>query len=129
MSVSPSRSCGPEHLLEIDREDLGIDGAIDQKGGLDAFMAQGRNKGGTLPVTVRDGAETTLANRAATMEARHLGVQTRFINKHQTADIPSGLLLSPKLPGGFNVRPILLGGASRFFYSSGPVAPGDATRR
>jgi len=49
---------------------------------------------------MRDGAEATLAHQAATMVAGHLGVQTGFINKHQPADIPAGLLPAPKLPGG-----------------------------
>ena len=118
-----------EHLLKISRENLGIDGAFDQKGSFDAFMAQGRNEGGALPVAMRDGAETTLAHQAATMVAGQLGVQTGFINKHQPADIPAGLLPAPKSPGGFNVRPILLGGARRFFYSSNRVVPAGATKR
>ena len=118
-----------EYLLKISRENLGIDGAFDQKGSFDAFMAQGRNESGTLPVAVRDGADTTLAHRAATMVAGHLGVQACFINKHQLADIPVGLLPSPKPPGGFNIRPILLGGARRFFYSSARVVPDGATKR
>ncbi len=118
-----------EHPLQINREHLGIDGTFDQKGRLDAFLAQGRNEGGTLPVAVREGAEATLAPGTATMVAGHGGVQTRFINKHQLADIPAGLLLSPMPPGGFNVRPILLGGARRFFYSSDPVVPIGATER
>ena len=118
-----------EYLLQINRENLGIDGAFNQKGSFDAFMAQGRNESGTLPVAMRDGAETTLAQQAATMVAGHLGVQTGFINKHQSADIPAGLLRSPKPPGGFNVRPILLGGARRFFYSSDRVVPDGATKR
>jgi len=118
-----------EHLLQINRENLGIDRAFDQKGRFDAFMAQGRNKSGTLPVAVRDGAETTLAHQAATMVAGHLGVQAGFINKHQLADIPAGLLRSPKPPGDLNVRPILLGGARRFFYSSDRVVPDGATKR
>ena len=118
-----------EHPLQINREHLGIDGTFDQKGRFDAFMAQGRNEGGTLPVAVRDGAETTLAHRAATMVAGHLGVQAGFINEHQLANIPVGLLLSPKPPGGFDLRPILLGGARRFFYSSNRVVPAGATMR
>ena len=92
-------------------------------------MAQGRNEGGALPVAMRDGAETTLADRTATMVAGHLGVQTGFINKHQPADIPARLLSAPQSPGGFNVRPILLGGARRFFYSSNRVVPVGATKR
>jgi hypothetical protein len=63
------------------------------------------------------------------MVAGHLGVQACFINKHQLANIPAGLLLSPKPPGGFNIRPILLGGARRFFYSSVPVFTAGATKR
>jgi hypothetical protein len=63
------------------------------------------------------------------MKTGQFGVQTRFIDKHQPANIPIGLLLAPTLPGGFNIRPILLGGARRFFYSSGPVAPAGATKR
>jgi hypothetical protein len=118
-----------EHLLQISRENLGIDSPFDQKGRFDAFMAQGRNKGGTLPVAVWEGAEATLAYRAATTMAGHGGVQAGFINKHQLADIPTGLLPAPMLPGGFNVRPILLGGARRFFYSSDPVVPAGATKR
>ena len=118
-----------EHLLQINRENLGIDRAFDQKGRFDAFMAQGRNESGTLPVTVRDGTQTPLAHQAASMVAGQLGVQAGLINKHQLADIPAGLLPSPKTPGGFNVRPILLGGARRFFYSSDRVVPNGATKR
>jgi hypothetical protein len=118
-----------EHPLQINREHLGIDGTFDQKGRFDAFMAQGRNEGGTLPVAVREGAEATLAPRTATMVTGHGGVQAGFINKHQLADIPAGLLPAPPLPGGFNVRTILLGGARRFFYSSDPVVPVGATER
>lgn len=118
-----------EHLLQTNRENPGIDRAFNQKWRFDAFRAQGRNKRGTLPVAVRDGAETTLAPQAATMVAGHLGVQAGFINKHQLADSPAGRLPAPKLPGGLNVRPILLGGARRFFYGSDRVVPDGATKR
>jgi hypothetical protein len=63
------------------------------------------------------------------MVAGHLGVQACFINKHQLADIPAGLLPSPIPSGGFNIRPILLGGARRFFYSSNRVVRVGATKR
>src|ERR1035441_1762042 len=118
-----------EHLLQISGENLGLNGSFDQKRSFDAFMAQGGNESGALPVAVRDGAETTLTQRTATIMAGHLGVQACFINEHQLANIPVGLLLSPKLPGGFDIRPILLGGARRFFYSSNRVVPVGATKR
>ena len=116
-----------EHLLEIDRKDLGIDRAFDPKGGLDAFVAQGRNEGGALPVAVRDAAQTTLPPWAAAIKAGQLGVYTRLIEEHQPADIPVRLLPAPKLAGGVDIRPLLLGGARRFFYSSTPAVPADAT--
>jgi hypothetical protein len=69
-----------------------------------------------------------LTHRTATIVASHLGVQAGFINKHQSADIPVRLLPSPKSSSGFNIRPILLGSARRFFYSSDPIVPSDATK-
>ena len=120
---------GTKHLLKISRENLGIDGTFDQKGSVDAIMTQGRNESGALPVAVRDGTKTTLAQGAAAIVAGQLGVQAGFINKNQPADIPVGLVPAPKPPGGFNVGPILLGGARRFFYSSDPVVPAGATKR
>ena len=80
-------------------------------------------------MTVRDDAKTALAQRTATIVAGQLGVQAGFIDKDQLANIPVGLLPAPQPPGGFNVRPILLGGARRFFYSSDRVVPGGATKR
>src|SRR5580698_4563904 len=56
-----------EHLLKIDREDLSIHRSFHQEGGVDAFVAQGGKEGGTLPMPMRDGAEATLTDRAATM--------------------------------------------------------------
>jgi hypothetical protein len=120
---------GTEHLLKIDREDLCIDRSFHQEGGGDAFVAQGGKKGGTLPMPMRDGAKATLTNRATAMQAGQFRIQTRFIDKDQPAHVPIGLLPAPKLPGRFDIRPILLGGARRFFYSSGPTAPAGATKR
>jgi len=106
---------GTKHLLKVSCENLSIDGSLNQKRSFNAFMAQGRNEGGALPAAVRDGAETTLTHRTATIMAGQLGVQAGFIDKDQSANIPVGLLLSPTAPGGFDIRPILLGGARRFF--------------
>ena len=115
-----------EYSLKISCEDLRIDWSCHQKGSGDAFMAQGRDESGTLPVTMGYRPQATLANGTATMDPRQFGVQTRLIDKHQTTDIPSGLLPAPKLASGFYIRTVLLGGANRFFYSSVPVAPNGA---
>lgn len=117
----------PEHLLEINREDLGIDRSVHQKRGGDLFVAQSRNKCGTLPMTVRHRAQTPLAAGTAAIQPGQLGVQTGFIDKDQPADVPTALLASPQCPCPFNVGPVLLGGARRFFYNSAPIAQADAT--
>ena len=118
-----------EDLLQIDREDFGIDRSIHQKRGRETFVPEGGNKRGTPPMTVRDGTEATLTPGAAAMEPGHFGVQARFIQEHQTAGIPTGLLAAPAHPCRLNVGPVLFGGARRFFYNSTPVAASDATKR
>jgi len=117
-----------EHMLKIGGEDIGIDRAFDQEGGLDPFMTQGGDKGGGLPMTMWDGAGAALSRGATPIAAGHLGVEARLVDKNQVTHIPVGLLPTPERPGRLNVRSILLGGARRFFYSLGPDARDDATR-
>lgn len=105
----------PEHLLEINREDLGIDRTVHQKRGFHLFVTQGRNEGRTLPMAVGQRAQTALAAGTAAIPPGQLGVQAGFINKDQPADVPTALLAPPQRPRSFNVGPILLGGARRFF--------------
>ena len=63
-----------KHLLQIHRENLGIDGTFNPKWGFDAFMAQGCNKSGSLPVTVWNGPPATLPYRTAPVTTRHRGI-------------------------------------------------------
>ena len=116
-----------EHMLKIGGEDIGIDGAFDQERGLDPFMTQGGDKGGGLPMTVRDGAGTTLSHKAASVTAGHLGIEARLVDKDQPSGVPVRLALPPTRSGRLNVGPILLGGARRFFYSSGRAGRAGAT--
>jgi hypothetical protein len=105
----------PEHLLEINREDLGIDRSVHQKRGFQLFVTQGRNEGRALPMTVGHRTQTAFAAGAAAIQPGQLGVQAGFINKDQPADVPTALLAPPERPRPFNVGPVLLGGARRFF--------------
>ena len=106
---------GQEHLLEIDQEDLGVDRAIDQKRGGDLFLTQRRQKGGTLPMTMGYRAHASFTAGTATIPAGQLGIEAGFVNKDQTRCVPSRLLAPPKGACAFNVGPVLLGGARRFF--------------
>ncbi len=118
-----------EHLLKIGGEDLGVDRAFDQEGRGDAFDPQGRNEGGTLPMTVRHAAHTAPASRATPAEPGHLGIQARFIDEDQALTVPVRLGPAPLDSRGLDVRPLLLGGVRRFFYSSNPTGRADATGR
>jgi len=70
----PHMQLRAKHPLQINRENLGIHGAFNQEGGFHAFLAQGRNKSGALPVTVRDSAQATLADGTAPVTAGQRGV-------------------------------------------------------
>ena len=120
---------GAEHVLQVSGEGVGVNRPFDQKGSGHTLMAQGGEEGGALPMTVRQGGQAAPTNGTAPVVPCHLGVEAGFIKEHQPAHVPSWLLFSPPPPGRSDVRPILLGGARRFFYSSDPAAPADATAR
>lgn len=105
----------PEDLLKINRKDFTIDRSIDQKRCFNLFMAQRGNEGRTLPMTVRQSAQTTFASGTTAIQTGQLGVQPCLINKDQLTNIPTALLAAPLCPRLLNVGPVLLGGARRFF--------------
>ena len=107
-----------EHLPEVNGKDLGVDRSFDQKRCADALGPQGGDERRSLPVAVRNGPNTTLTARTTPVESGQFGVQARFVDKDQPLAVPAGLRPAPTDPGGLDVRPILLGGARRFFYSS-----------
>lgn len=80
-------------------------------------MAQGGDKGGCLPVAMRDRRQAALAKDRTPVEASHLGVQSGLIEEDQSLRLPFSLLGAPALAGGQEVLPVLLGGAQRFFYN------------
>lgn len=120
---------GTENLLEVGREDVGVDRPFDQERSLDALSTQGGDEGGGLPVAMRNGPDTALAGRTASIESSHPCVESGFIDEDQTLAVPLGLVGSPSGSGQFHIRPILLGGARRFFYSSNRGGRVGATGR
>ena len=120
---------GTEDRLEISGEDLGVDRPLNQKGGRETLDPQGGDEGGGLPVPMRHVRNATLALGTAAVEPGHLGVQARFVDEDQAGAVPTGLRLAPNDPGGLDVRPFLLGGVRRFFYSLIPSDQAGATGR
>src|SRR5207248_6862123 len=64
-----------EHLLEINRKNLCINGTIHQKGSFNLFMAQRGNESGALPMSVRNNTQTALAPQTTAIQTGQLGVQ------------------------------------------------------
>lgn len=59
--------------LQVDAENLAIHWLVDDKGSSDGVVAQRRDEGGDLPVTVRNLADQALATAAAATPSRHVG--------------------------------------------------------
>ena len=64
---------GDQASLQIDAKNLAGHRFVDDEGGGDGVVAQRRNEGGDLPVTVRHFADQTLAATTATTQPRHVG--------------------------------------------------------
>jgi hypothetical protein len=104
-----------EHLSQINGEDIAIDGPLNKKRSGDPVMTQCGQKRRALPVAVGLGAVAALSSGSAPVAAGHLGVDARFINENELGRIPSGLVRPPLPTLDHQVRPVLLGGARRFF--------------
>jgi hypothetical protein len=78
-------------------------------------MAQSREEGGRLPVTVRNSRPAALANEGSPRQARHLGVQARFIQKDESSGFPVFFSPAPPSTSHPQIGPVLFGGAQRFF--------------
>ncbi len=104
-----------QDMLKVSREHLGIDRPLDKERGGHAIMAQSRQKSGALPVTVRFSRLTSLAYRRTPVTSGHLGVDASLINEDQPPHVPERLLSPPVAASQDQIRPVLLGGARRFF--------------
>jgi hypothetical protein len=104
-----------EHPLDISREALAVDRAVENPWGVDAVMAQRRHKGHRLPMAVRNFGFEPLAPRRPAPERRHVGLGPGLIDEHQALGIDPGLILFPLLPPSRHVRTILFAGEHGFF--------------
>lgn len=102
---------GSEHLLHILDEGVPIHGAIQEHWGGDAIVPKGSNKGGTLPMAMRDASPTALSTDRTPIESAHLGIESRLIQKDQAPCVPVNLRTLPPRPGFLDVRPLLFGRA------------------
>ena len=104
-----------ENLAQVGGEGVGVHGAGQQKGCGDAIVAQCGDERGGAPVAVRFGAGAALTHGGAAVTTGHFRVEAGFVEEDQPAHVPGGLLLTPALAGGDQVRSVALDGVRRFF--------------
>src|SRR5260221_13333250 len=102
---------GPaQKLLDIGTEDFAVHRAVNDERSRQAGRAQGGNEGRGLPVPVWNGREETLATRAASEAARHIGRRPGLVDEDEMSRVQLRLVRAPDVSRGRYVRPALLGG-------------------
>jgi hypothetical protein len=118
-----------KHLLDISQEHGAFHGAIEQQWSREAVVTQGSDECRSAPMAMRHAGMTALSARGTSVKARHFCVEPCFIQEDQPTNIPEGLLAAPLLASCLDIRPVLLRGAQRFFYSSSSDDQAGATER
>ena len=76
-----------EDLIDIGEEHDAIHGAVDNKRGGKAGGSQSRNKGGGLPMTVRDCRDHTLPAWSTPVATSHIGCCPSLVNEDQALGV------------------------------------------
>lgn len=106
-----------EDLLDVGQEPPPGHRTIQHHWCREAAQAQAGDKGGGLPVAVRDAGAQPLAAGAAPVQAGHLGRGAGLVEEHQLGRVKVRLRLEPRLPRRGDVRAVLLGRMRGFFYT------------
>jgi hypothetical protein len=106
-----------QDLLDIGQEQIGIDGAIEDRGCDQTILAQSGDEGGCLPVAVRAGIDQPGAALRAAIEPDHIGFCRGLIDENQFSRVEAGLDMAPLGSGFGNVGTVLLSGVQGLFFS------------
>lgn len=104
-----------ENLVDIELETLAVDRSVDQPWCIDTVVAQCRQEGHGLPMTVRHLGLDPLAARRPSSERRHIGLGPGLVDEHQAGRIDAVLMLCPLDPPARHIGAILLTGDQRLF--------------
>lgn len=109
--------CGDQFMVNVSGECFGIDRPVKDPGGVDAVMAQSRDKSHRIPVPVGGVALQTLPLGGPAPQRGHVGFRPGFINKDKPRGINPTLMAFPPIPEPRDIRALLLLGQRGFFYS------------
>ena len=104
-----------EDLLDIGKEGLAVDGAIQHEGRGDRVVSQRGEKRQRLPMAVRDLGDEWLAAAAPAARAGHVGFGAGLVDKNKTRWVNPGLVFFPAEAAPGDVGAVLLGGEQGFF--------------
>lgn len=103
-------------LFHPSKEDGPVDSTINDQRGEESIRAQCAEKGRGLPVAVRHVFDEALANRAPTVEPRHVGFDPGFVEEDESVRINAELLHRLKFPPlSYDIGPLLFRRDLRFF--------------
>ena len=106
---------GRQHLLDIEREELAIDGAVNDPGRADPVVTQRCDEGHGLPMAERCRCLEALPARSPAAQRRHVGFDPRLVDEHQARSLDPALMRLPAGPFTDDVGTVLFGGMDRFF--------------
>ena len=109
------RQARDEAAIEVGEEDIAVHRPIDDERGDEAVRAQPADKGGDLPMAVRDAADQALAAAAPATDGRHVRARPGLVDEDETARIKQGLSRDPLAARRGDVGALLLGRVHDFF--------------
>lgn len=104
-----------ELLLHIGEEELPIHGTVDHERSCESRGTQAGDEGCCFPMTMGHVSDQALATPRAPVTPRHLGVGSRFIEKHQSSIIERGSPKIPTRPAVDDIGPLLFSRMQDFF--------------
>ncbi len=109
------RERGNEELLDIGRERLAVDRAIEHERGIDPVVPESCKEGLCPPATKRGLADQLLSPGRPAPDRGHVGLHPGFIDEDEAPWIKPTLVLAPLLPASRDLWPVLLDGEEAFF--------------
>lgn len=106
---------GPEDRLDVLKEALAIDGAVDEPRRGDAVVPQSGQEGHGLPAAVWRLARQALAARGPSAQGRHVGLGPGLVDEDQAREVDTVLVGRPLQAAARYVRPVALAGDQRLF--------------